>query len=68
MMRRDDWDKEELLEHAYKMKELSCMMIDALEGEDMQERSRYRDDMSYRRGMRRRDDWDMEPRQGRYSD
>lgn len=68
MMRRDDYDKDELLEYAYKVKENVCAIIEALEGEDMQERNRYRDDMRYQRGVRMRDEWDMEPRRGRYSD
>ena len=66
IMYRDDFDKEELLEHAYKMKEIACAMIESLESEEMSERNRYRDGMGYRRGMRMRDEMDY--RRGRYSD
>lgn len=58
MMYRDDFDKQQLLDHAYEMKKIACKIIDMLEGDDeMSERNRYRDNMSYRRGMRMRDDW-----------
>ena len=58
IMYRDDFDKNELLDNAYKMKDIACEMIEALEGEDeMKERNRYRDGMSYRRGTRMRDEW-----------
>ena len=58
MMHRDDFDKQQLLDHAYEMKKIACKIIDMLEGDDeMSERNRYRDNMSYRRGMRMYDDW-----------
>lgn len=57
MMYRDDFDKNEMLDHAYELKKIACKMIEMLEGEDMSERNRYRDSMNYRRNMRMRDDW-----------
>lgn len=57
MMYRDDFDKNEMLDHAYEMKKIACKMIEALEGDEMSERNRYRDGMNYRRNMRMRDDW-----------
>lgn len=66
MMYRDDFDKEEVLEQAHEIKKMACKIIKAIEGDDeMQERNRYRDNMSYRRNMRMRDDWD-DMRESRY--
>lgn len=57
MMHRDDFDKREMLDHAYEMEKIACKMIEMLEGDEMSERNRYRDGMNYRRNMRMRDDW-----------
>lgn len=62
---RDDMSKEEMLEYAYKIKDMACKMIESLEGGEMQERNRYRGGMSYRN---RYHDDEMEYRRGRYSD
>lgn len=64
MMYRDDFDKQEILDHAYEMKKIACKMIETLEGDEMSERNRYRDGMNYRRNMRMRDDY--EERNSRY--
>lgn len=65
MMYRDDFDKNEMLDHAYEIKKAACKIIETLEGdEEMSERNRYRDRMNYRRDMRMRDDY--EERNSRY--
>ncbi len=64
MMYRDDFDKQEILDHAYEMKKIACKMIEMLESDEMSERNRYRDGINYRRNMRMRDDY--EERNSRY--
>ena len=41
MMYRDDFDKNEMLDHAYELKKIACKMIEMLEGDDIAARKKH---------------------------
>lgn len=72
---RDESEKDELIEKMHKAKNAimdACEALEEADSNNMHERGRYRggnyrNNMSYRRGGRYRDDWDeMDYRNSRY--